>query len=59
MFTFSGYASIYRLPVWCAEHKRGDAFPHLEFNKAGGGTVSLPDDLAGQWGAVLFYQGHW
>ena len=37
----------------------GDAFPHLEFNKVGGGTVSLPDDLAGQWGVVLFYRGHW
>ncbi|MDH3599513.1 MAG: peroxiredoxin family protein [Candidatus Tectomicrobia bacterium] len=37
----------------------GDAFPHLEFNKIGGGTVSLPDDLAGQWGAVLLYRGHW
>ena len=25
----------------------------------GGGTVTLPDDLATQYGVVLFYRGHW
>jgi hypothetical protein len=25
----------------------GDRFPHLVFNKVRGGTVHLPDDLAG------------
>ena len=37
----------------------GDRFPHLMFNKVGGGTVRLPDDLAGAWGVVLLYRGHW
>ncbi len=37
----------------------GDRFPHLVFNAVGGGTVSLPDDLAGAWGVVLLYRGPW
>lgn len=37
----------------------GDRFPRLTFNKVGGGTVRLPDDLAGAWGVVLLYRGHW
>jgi len=36
----------------------GDQFPHLVFPKVGGGTVCLPDDLAGIWGVVLLYRGH-
>jgi hypothetical protein len=37
----------------------GDQFPHLELDKAGGGTLRLPGDLAGDWGIVLLYRGHW
>jgi hypothetical protein len=37
----------------------GDAFPRLSFDKVGGGQVCLPDDLAGEWGVVLLYRGHW
>ncbi len=37
----------------------GDTFPHLEFDQVGGGTLRLPDDLAGDWGVVLLYRGHW
>jgi peroxiredoxin len=37
----------------------GDPFPSLELDKVGGGKVSLPGDLAGSWGVVLFYRGHW
>jgi hypothetical protein len=37
----------------------GDRFPSLEINKVGGGTLRLPDDLAGDWGVMLLYRGHW
>jgi hypothetical protein len=37
----------------------GDAFPRIEIDQAGGGKISLPDDLAGSWGVVLLYRGHW
>ncbi|MBI3126681.1 MAG: hypothetical protein HYZ11_03650 [Candidatus Tectomicrobia bacterium] len=37
----------------------GDAFPALEIAKAGGGKITLPGDLKGGWGVVLFYRGHW
>ncbi len=37
----------------------GDPFPSLEIAKVGGGRISLPGDLAGDWGVVLFYRGHW
>jgi peroxiredoxin len=37
----------------------GDRFPSLEINKVGGGTLRLPDDLADDWGVILFYRGHW
>ena len=37
----------------------GDAFPKLEIQRAGGGTLSLPDVLGGSFGVVLFYRGHW
>ncbi|MGH8069811.1 MAG: hypothetical protein ACRERE_32125 [Candidatus Entotheonellia bacterium] len=36
-----------------------DPFPHLELDKVGGGKLHLPDDLAGDWGVVLLYRGHW
>ncbi len=37
----------------------GDAFPALEVDRVGGGKISLPGDLAGGWGVVLLYRGHW
>ncbi|PZS33314.1 MAG: peroxiredoxin [Pseudonocardiales bacterium] len=39
--------------------QNGQIFPHLEVPGVGGGTISLPDDLAGSFGVVLFYRGSW
>lgn len=36
-----------------------DAFPTVSAPLAGGGTLTLPSDLAGTWSVVLFYRGHW
>jgi peroxiredoxin len=37
----------------------GDRFPELQLNRAGGGRLSLPDDLAGAFGVVLIFRGAW
>ena len=37
----------------------GDTFPALTVPRVGGGTITLPDDLAGGFGVVLFYRGNW
>ena len=37
----------------------GDRFPTLTVSLTGGGTLDLPDDLAGGFGVVLFYRGAW
>src|SRR6185312_2748858 len=37
----------------------GDSFPSLSLPAVGGGRLSLPADLAGGLGVVLFYRGHW
>ncbi len=37
----------------------GETFPSVTMKLVGGGTVTLPDDLATQYGVVLFYRGHW
>ena len=37
----------------------GDIFPRLALNLAGGGTLSLPEDIQTQLTVVLFYRGHW
>lgn len=37
----------------------GDAFPDLTIDAVGGGSISLPDDLAGSYGVVLLYRGSW
>ena len=37
----------------------GDPFPQMTLPQVGGGQVHLPDDLAGNWGVVLLYRGHW
>lgn len=37
----------------------GQGFPSLSVPQAGGGTLVLPDHLAGSFGVVLFYRGAW
>ena len=37
----------------------GDQFPALTVARPGGGTLRLPDDLAGHFGVILFYRGSW
>lgn len=37
----------------------GDIFPSLTINAVSGGTISMPGDLAGSFGVVLFYRGSW
>src|SRR5258708_40373233 len=37
----------------------GRLFPELKVPAVGGGTLSLPDDLAGSYGIVLIYRGSW
>lgn len=39
--------------------KPGDAFPVITVRAAGGDNITLPDDLAGSYGVVLFYRGSW
>ena len=37
----------------------GDQFPALTVALAGGGTLQLPDALAGHFGVILLYRGSW
>jgi peroxiredoxin len=37
----------------------GQQFPPLTASRVGGGTMTIPQDLAGKWGVLLFYRGHW
>jgi peroxiredoxin len=37
----------------------GERFPTFTVTLADGGTLVLPDDLAGSFGVVLFYRGAW
>ena len=37
----------------------GQQFPTLSLPAVGGGTISLPGDLAGSYGIVLVYRGSW
>lgn len=38
----------------------GDAFPRLDpIRTLAHGTLSLPGAVAGKWGVILFYRGHW
>jgi peroxiredoxin len=37
----------------------GDRFPTLTVSLGDGGTLVLPDDLAGSFGVVLFFRGAW
>ncbi len=37
----------------------GQPMPALSLQRVGGGTISLPGDLAGSFGVVLIYRGAW
>jgi peroxiredoxin len=37
----------------------GQPFPSLDVPAVGGGTISLPCDLAGSYGVILIYRGSW
>lgn len=37
----------------------GSTFPRIALRLAGGGTLSVPDELGAGYGVVLFYRGHW
>lgn len=37
----------------------GDRFPTITLDAVGGGTLSLPDDLADSFGVILMYRGSW
>ena len=39
--------------------KNGQVFPNIEIAAVGGGSIKLPSDLAGSFGVVLIYRGHW
>lgn len=39
--------------------ENGQSFPSLQVPQVGGGTLSLPDALAGSFGAVVVYRGAW
>lgn len=39
--------------------KNGQIFPELKIPAVGGGTLRVPGDLAGSYGVVLIYRGHW
>jgi peroxiredoxin len=39
--------------------KNGQVFPELKIPAVNGGTLSLPGDLAGSYGVILIYRGHW
>jgi peroxiredoxin len=39
--------------------ENGQSFPSLQVRQVGGGTVSLPEELAGSFGVVLVYRGAW
>ena len=41
------------------ELENGDDFPVLDVPAVGGGTISVPGDLAGSYGVVLVYRGAW
>ena len=38
---------------------RGDDFPEIVVNTIDGRTLTLPDDLPGEYPALLFYRGWW
>lgn len=39
--------------------QNGAVFPTLDVPRLGGGSLKLPADLAGSYGVILIYRGHW
>ena len=39
--------------------RNGEHFPTITASLVGGGEMTIPQDLEGQWAVVLFYRGHW
>ncbi len=39
--------------------QNGHIFPHIDIPAVGGGLLNLPHDLAGSYGVILIYRGHW
>lgn len=39
--------------------ENGQPFPNFEVPAVGGGTIQIPQHLAGSYGAVLIYRGSW
>ena len=39
--------------------QNGEVFPNLTIAAVGGGTINVPEDLAGSYGVVLLYRGAW
>ena len=39
--------------------ENGKIFPAIELPRLGGGTLNLPGELAGSYGVILIYRGHW
>ncbi len=37
----------------------GVAFPSLSIATTDGGSMRLPDGMAGKYKVILFYRGHW
>lgn len=37
----------------------GDLFPEYELKTAASQTLRLPQDLTGDYGALIFYRGSW
>ncbi len=37
----------------------GATFPSLNIATTDGGTMQLPDGMAGKYKVILFYRGHW
>ncbi len=36
-----------------------DSFPRVELSIAGGGTLTLPEDIETPYAILVFYRGHW
>ncbi len=36
-----------------------DSFPSITLSVAGGGTLTLPEDVETPYAILLFYRGHW
>ena len=39
--------------------KNNQLFPTIVASSVDGGEMTLPADLAGNWGVLIFYRGHW